>query len=98
VRPALPATNVPPPATVANLTVQQASTTAMMVQIASVSHQEDADVLAGALRKRGYAITEQRGSIDGMIRVEIGPFTNRDEANKMRLKLLSDGYNAVIQP
>jgi cell division septation protein DedD len=30
--------------------------------------------------------------------VQIGPFTNRSDATAMRLKLLNDGYNAIIQP
>ena len=32
---------------------------ALMVQIATVSHQEDADVLVGALRKRGFEAGRQ---------------------------------------
>jgi cell division septation protein DedD len=70
----------------------------LMVQVAAVSHQEDADVLIGALRKRGYAVSVHRDPADGMIHVRIGPFTNRDDANATRLKLLNDGYNATVQP
>lgn len=70
----------------------------LMVQVAAVSHEEDADVLVGALRKRGYAVTAQREPSDGLIHVRIGPFTSRDDANQMCKKLLNDGYNAVVQP
>jgi cell division septation protein DedD len=70
----------------------------VMVQIAAVSHQEDADVLVGALRKRGYAVAARRDPADGLLRVQIGPFANRDEAWAMRQKLLNDGYNAIVQP
>jgi len=70
----------------------------LMVQIASVSHQEDADVLVGALRKRGYTVTVRRDSVDNQLHVQIGPFANRNEANAMRQKLLNDGYNAIVQP
>jgi cell division septation protein DedD len=69
-----------------------------MVQIAAVSQQEDADVLVNALRKRGYAVTARREAADNLIHVRIGPFTSRDEANRWRQKLTSDGYNAIIQP
>jgi cell division septation protein DedD len=69
-----------------------------MVQIAAVSRQEDANVLMSALRKRGYAVAAQREPLDGLIHVRIGPFKTHDEAEKWRLKLLSDGYNAVVQP
>jgi len=68
-----------------------------MVQIAAVSNQEDADVLAGALRKRGYAVTLLRDPYDSLIHVRIGPFSGSSEAEKWREKLLSDGYNAIVQ-
>lgn len=70
----------------------------LMVQIAAVTDAEDADVLMGALRKRGYAVSGQRDAGDGMIHVRIGPFGSRDEADKWRMKLLNDGYNAILQP
>lgn len=69
-----------------------------MVQIAAVTHEEDADVLAGALRKRGYAVSVRRDPTDNLIHVRIGPFNDWDEANRWRIKLLTDGYNAMIQP
>lgn len=68
-----------------------------MVQIAAVSRTEDADVLVGALRKRGYSVTERRELGDNLIHVQTGPFTSRNDANAMRQKLLSDGYNAIVQ-
>jgi DedD protein len=70
----------------------------LMVQIAAVSEQDDADVLMTALRKRGYAVAAHREPLDGLIHVRIGPFKTHDEADKWRDKLLSDGYNAVVQP
>ena len=69
-----------------------------MVQIAAVSHQEDAEVLTGALRKRGYPVSARRDPADNLIHVRIGPFKTRDEASRWRLKLLDDGYNAMILP
>jgi len=70
----------------------------IMVQIAAVSHPEDAEVLVGALRKRGYVVTSRRDPTDGLLHVQIGPFANRTEASAMRQKLLNDGYNAIVQP
>lgn len=75
-----------------------ATTTALMVQIAAVSHPEDAEVLVNALRKHGYAVVARRDPTDSLIHVRIGPFNTRDEANRWRLKLLNDGYNAIVQP
>ena len=72
------------------------SATALWVQVTAVSHVEDAQVLTNALRKRGYTVTPRRES-DNLIHVRIGPFTTSDEANRWRVKLLGDGYNAEIQ-
>jgi cell division septation protein DedD len=69
-----------------------------MVQVAAVSHPEDASVLVGALRRRGYAASAQRERSDGLIHVRIGPFGTHDEAYRMSARLLDDGYNAIVQP
>jgi DedD protein len=71
---------------------------ALMVQIAAVTHPEDAEVLVGALRRRGYAVAVRRDPTDGLLHVQIGPFATRVDATAMRIKLLNDGYNAIIQP
>jgi len=99
VRPALPtAANLPQPVQTAAVQPALPQAGVLMVQIAAVTNQEDADVLVNALRKRGYAVTTRRESTDGMIHVRIGPFSSRDEADKWRQKLLNDGYNAIVQP
>jgi cell division septation protein DedD len=68
-----------------------------MVQIAAVSHQEDAEVLVNALRKRGYAVSVSHDAADSLLHVRVGPFANLGEADKWRQKLLNDGYNAIVQ-
>lgn len=70
----------------------------IMVQIAAVSHSEDADVLVNALRKHGYTVTSRRDPSDGLLHVEVGPFANRTDAAATRQKLLNDGYNAIVSP
>lgn len=69
----------------------------IMVQIAAVTHPEDAEVLVGALRKRGYAVSARRDPADGLLHVQVGPFSSRTDAYAMRQKLLNDGYNAIVQ-
>jgi cell division septation protein DedD len=102
VRPALPAMANPAPyvqrAAVTSVAPALAPTGPLMVQIAAVSHEEDADVLVSALRSRGYAVAARHEAEDGLIHVRIGPFSSRDAANRWRLKLLGDGYNAIVQP
>jgi cell division septation protein DedD len=102
VKPALPAAaTTPSPAPIsaqpaAALRIEPA--TAWMVQIATVGRQEDADVLVGALRKRGYAVTLRRDGADGQFHVQVGPFSSRGDASATCRKLLNDGYNAIVQP
>jgi len=102
VRPAMPAAASTPQSaqSAAAPSVHPAlpATVSLMVQIAAVANSEDANVLVSALLKRGYAVTARREPADGLIHVRIGPFNSRDEANRMCMKLLNDGYNAMIQP
>ncbi len=73
------------------------ATPGYMVQIAAVSHFEDANVLVNALHNRGFAATAQHMP-DGLIHVRIGPFQTHGEANRMCMRLLGEGYNAMVQP
>ena len=100
VQTALPAQSPAQPVSAVGQTVQSALPQAgqWMVQIAAVSHEEDAEVLLSALRKRGYTVSARHDPVDSLLHVQVGPFNNRDDATAMRQKLLSDGYNAVVQP
>jgi cell division septation protein DedD len=90
-----PPTGLPAASAVSRALPSQGS---IMVQIAAVSQPEDAEVLMSALRKHGYVVGARREPLDGLIHVRIGPFQSSDEAEKSRQKLLSDGYNAIVQP
>jgi len=72
--------------------------TPWMVQIAAVSHSEDADVLVSALRKKGYTVSARRDPMDNLLHVQVGPFATHADAASMRQRLLNDGYNALIEP
>lgn len=74
-----------------------AATGSFMVQVAAVSHQEDADLLVNALRTRGYGVTAHTSAGDKFIRVQVGPFHDKKEADAMRQRLLADGYNAIVK-
>jgi DedD protein len=69
----------------------------IVVQVAAVSHQEDADVLIGALKKRGYSVAIRQVPQDKLLHVQIGPFANKKDADAMRQRLLADGYNAIVK-
>jgi DedD protein len=68
-----------------------------LVQIAAVSHQEDADVLVTALKRRGYNVTVRHEPQDKLLHVQIGPFATKKEADAMRQRLQADGYNAIVK-
>jgi len=68
-----------------------------IVQVAAVSHQEDADVLISALKKRGYPVFIRQEPQDKLLHVQIGPFATKKDAEAMRQHLLSDGYNAIVK-
>lgn len=86
------------PATANQVQPALSQSAGIMVQIAAVSHIEDANVLMGALRKRGYAVVARRVFADNLIHVQLGPFANRSDAVATSQKLLSDGYNAEVLP
>ncbi|MDQ1452732.1 MAG: DedD protein [Acidobacteriaceae bacterium] len=69
----------------------------IIVQIAAVSRQEDAEVLAGALRKRGFNPSVRPGNGDKFFHVQVGPFTDKSQAETIKQHLLADGYNAIMK-
>jgi cell division septation protein DedD len=68
-----------------------------LVQVAAVSHQEDADVLLNALKRRGYNVALRHEPQDKLLHIQIGPLASRKDADTMRQRLLADGYKAIIK-
>jgi DedD protein len=93
----VPAQTSPKMTPVSTSAANAGSSAQTMVQIAAVSHQEDANVLVAALKKRGYTVVIRNDPKDSLLHVQIGPFASRDEAKAMRSKLLADGYNAILK-
>ena len=67
------------------------------VQVAAVRHQEDAEALLSALRKKQYPVFLTSANSDSLFHVQIGPFPNQKEADGMRARLAGDGYNAIVK-
>jgi pilus assembly protein CpaC len=88
----------PPPAApaapVAATAAVEAFPRTTVVQVATISNQVDADAILAALKKKGYAATEE--SYGNLIHIEVGPFSNRKDADDMSLRLARDGYNPVV--
>jgi cell division septation protein DedD len=93
VTPAVVLKPTPPPIP----TVALSTPGSVLVQVAAVSHQEDADTLFAALKKRGYAVTVRHEPQDKLLHIQIGPFATKKDAEAMRQRLLSDGYNAIVK-
>ena len=86
-----------PVASVNNPTPIAGGTGQIMVQIAAVTHQEDANALVSALRQHGYTVSVRNEPQDKLLHVQVGPFPTRDTAKATRAKLLADGYNAILK-
>jgi len=70
----------------------------IMVQVAAVSKQSDADALVNALRKKQYpVIVVNNVPGDTLFHVQVGPFSQQKDAEAMQKKLQADGYNAMIR-
>ncbi|MGD1214197.1 MAG: SPOR domain-containing protein [Terriglobales bacterium] len=68
------------------------------VQVAAVSRQEDAEALVEALKKKQYpAFTANNPSTDKFYHVQVGPYADLKDAEAMRARLISDGYNPIVK-
>jgi cell division septation protein DedD len=85
------------PAPVRASTPAPATAVGIFVQIAALTHQQDADNEVSELRKRGFDVFTRRLPGDNFIRIQIGPYVTRKEAKEMCDRLLASGYNAIIK-
>jgi DedD protein len=67
------------------------------VQVAAVSKQEDADSLVDALKKKQYPAFSANAQPDKLFHVQLGPYADIKDAEAMRGKLVSDGYNPILK-
>ena len=68
------------------------------VQVAAVSRQEDAEALVAALKKKQYPAFAANNSLaDKFYHVQVGPYADLKEAEAMRARLISDGYNPIVK-
>ncbi|HEX8815528.1 MAG TPA: SPOR domain-containing protein [Terriglobales bacterium] len=67
------------------------------VQVAAVSKQEDADALVDALKRKQYPAMISGGSSDKLFHVQLGPYGDIKDAEAMRIRLVTDGYNPILK-
>jgi len=68
-----------------------------VVQIAAVSRPKDADILVAALQRKGYNVSAIASSQDHLVHVQVGPFSNAQDAHAMQDSLSNDGYLAIVK-
>jgi DedD protein len=67
------------------------------VQVAAVSKQEDAEALVEALKGKQYPAFSANIAGDKLFHIQVGPFADIKEAETLRAKLVSDGYNPILK-
>jgi cell division septation protein DedD len=94
-----PATASTPPHSTTPAAVPTAApvpTGTIFVQVAAVSHKEDADLLVGALKAKGYPVAAYSAA-DKLFHIQVGPFASRATAESTRQRLLADGYQPILK-
>lgn len=69
-----------------------------IVQVAAVTKPEDAEALVNALKKKQYpAFAVNNTPSDKLFRVQVGPYPDIKDAEAIRARLVSDGYNPILK-
>jgi DedD protein len=79
---------------------QEAKSTAYLVQVAALASQNKVDELQRKLKSAGIkSYTQKVATASGeRIRVRVGPFPSKEEADKMRAKIGKLGLNGTLVP
>lgn len=77
--------------------VQSAAVAHYMVQVGAVGDRKDAQRLVSQLRQRGFHAGIYSTKSDKFLHVQIGPFTNLQQAQAMRHHVLASGYRAILK-
>ena len=67
-----------------------------LVQIAAVRYQEDARLLSETLRKQQFPVVITQPG-DNLFHVQVGPYADLKEAEAIRARLVSAGYNPFLK-
>jgi DedD protein len=94
---AQPAPNPPSPRAVAPGEVGEG----IMLQVAALRTKQDAEAMVGVLKKHGFqvfmVIPDNPHAADSLYRVQVGPFRTRPEADKVRDKLVQEGFKPFVK-
>jgi DedD protein len=92
-----PRTPPPAPPTPAVAPAAPLAAGQFVVQVTALTRQEDAEMIASSLQRKGYVVAIRNEPTDKLFHVQIGPFPTRKDAEAMRERVLADGFNAYIK-
>ena len=92
-----PAANNPPATPVPTQEIRASATGTYTVQVAAVSKQEDAQSMVSALQKKQYPVFLTNVPGDSLFHVQVGPFSDPKDAEAMRVRLVAEGYDAIVK-
>ena len=91
----------PPAAKSSTLPTPSKLGSGVIVQIAALHSVKDAESMVATLRSQGYpafmVTPGQARTYDGVYRVQVGPYSARPAAEKVKEKLLREGFNPFIK-
>ena len=80
---------------------RQATTGSAALQVAALQNRQDAEALVKVLKERGYPVfivsPEDAHANDNLFRVRVGPFASRDEEEKTRQELETEGFKPFVK-
>jgi len=94
------ATQKPPSRAESSSLVQASGTQGgnFLIQVAATGNKHDADKIVAALKALEYPVAlvtpEQANAGDSLYRVQVGPFVTRESAERIRDKLIQDGFKS----
>ncbi len=68
-----------------------------IVQVAAVSHQQDAELLVNALRSKGYPVSAHTEPQDKFFHIQVGPYATHKDADIAKQRLVADGYQPIVK-
>jgi DedD protein len=85
----------------AKATTSQEVRMGFTVQVDALRAKQDAEALVRILKARHYPVflvtPQYSNASDSLYRVQVGPFTSRDDAEKVRTKLSQEGFKPFIR-
>jgi pilus assembly protein CpaC len=67
------------------------------IEVMTLSHQADAEAMVSALNRRGYKVTVDHDPKTSLLHLDLGPFDSAEDAEKMRQRLTTDGYDVIMK-